>query len=135
MPMARRRTICDRRYRPSLIDRKEFCVLSVCGGGRIAAAPSFSTMGFPLQESATRTDASRANGDRGDCGRRRFLGFAGAAASAALAGAALGAMSSDSARRAAGPARTFDPALLCRPQTAVALQARSAKRFQSRRQP
>jgi hypothetical protein len=47
----------------------------------------------------------------------------------------LGATSSDTARRTATPARTFDPALLCRAQTTAALQARAAQRVQSGREP
>jgi hypothetical protein len=67
-------------------------------------------------------------------GRQSFLGIASVIASAMLAGVALGAMSSD-ARRAVQPARAFDPKLLCRPQTTAALEARAAKRDQSRREP
>jgi secreted PhoX family phosphatase len=68
-------------------------------------------------------------------GRRSFLGIFSAAASAALAGVALGAMSADTARRAVQPARAFNPALLCRPQTTAALQARATQRVPSRREP
>jgi hypothetical protein len=68
-------------------------------------------------------------------GQRTLLGAVSVAASAALAGMALGATSSDTARHAATPARTFDPALLCRAQTTAALQARAAQRVQSGREP
>ena len=54
-------------------------------------------------------------------GQRTLLGAVSVAASAAFAGMALGATSSDTARRAATPARTFDPALLCREQQATTL--------------
>jgi hypothetical protein len=70
-----------------------------------------------------------------DSARRAFLCGVWSAASAALAGVALGAMSSDTARRAATPVRAFDPALLCRPQTTAALQARVARRVQPGSEP
>jgi hypothetical protein len=74
-------------------------------------------------------EASMANRDSGP---RGSLGIVGAAVAAALAGIALGEMSSDTARYAG---RAFDPALLCRPQTGAALQARVAQRVQSGREP
>jgi len=70
-----------------------------------------------------------------DSVRRSILGTISFAVSAALAGIAVGAMPSDSARSAAMSLRTFNPALLCRPQTTAALQTRVAKRVQSGRAP
>jgi hypothetical protein len=81
------------------------------------------------------TGGSGGNGSRPDSSRRGFLGIVGGAAAAALAGVVLGATSSDTARKAAQPVRAFDPALLCRPQTKAALEARVAQRVQSGREP
>jgi len=101
--------IRDRRYRLPLIDPDDFCVLSV-----------------RLQSIRGTTIRNH------EASRRSFFTIAFAAA---LAGMAVGALPSDSARKAAPSMRAFNSALLCRPQTAAALQTRAAKRVQSRKEP
>jgi hypothetical protein len=115
-----RRSICIPRYRESLIDRKRFRML------RYALRNATS---LP-QETSMRSSRSSDS-----AARRSLAGIASVTACAVLAGIAVGAMPSDSTRSAATAFRTFDPALLCRPQTNAALQTRAAKRVSSGRAP